>query len=403
MNVLFVTNPGIGHFLPMVPLAREMMQAGHNVQVATPTPFHPTVADYGLQPVAAGMEWEQARALEWFPELADMTPAELASYYLRDIFADTAAHATIPDLLRIAASWQPDLIVRNDFEFGSGIVAELLGIPQVTVGICFYLDDASLETMIGDQLAYLRSAYGLPPYAAGSMRHNGLYLSFTSPRFQPCVQPGMYALRPIPLASTASMQLPEWFATMPKRPLVYMSLSSVFNVPSLVPTVLAGLHDEPVNLIVTIGRHNDPAQYGPQPAHIHIERFIPQAAIFPHCDVFITHSPFATMMAALDHGVPMLITPFTGESPVGALRAQQLEFGLALSLPGHFSPLLRGPMPELSPEQVRRCCRELINNPKYRANAQLMQREMAALPGAAATVELLEQFVAQSSLTPSLP
>jgi N-glycosyltransferase len=116
--------------------------------------------------------------------------------------------------------------------------------------------------------------------------------------------------------------------------------------------------------------------------------------LFPHCDLFITHSPFATMMAALSYGVPLLITPFTGESPIGARRAHELEFGLALRLQGHSSPLLSADMPLLSPETVRASCRELIGNPKYRANARRIQQELDTIPGPKHAVALLEQFVA---------
>ncbi|HEU4325462.1 MAG TPA: nucleotide disphospho-sugar-binding domain-containing protein [Roseiflexaceae bacterium] len=394
MKALFTTNPGIGHFLPMVPVARALERAGHEVRFATSRLFHPTVERYGLRAIAAGLPWAQADATATFPELAGLSPSELANHYLGDIFADVAAHAMVPDLLEIARDWQPDIIVRNDFEFGSCVAAEVLDIPQATVSICFYLEDTMLEPMIGDQLAYLRSAHGLAPYPPLEMRHRGLYLSFTTAGFQPCVRPGMHALRPIPLETTPAGELPDWFADMPERPLVYMSLSSVYHVPSLLPTVLEGLRDEPVNLIVTIGRGQDPAQYGPQPPHIHIVPFIPQAALFPHCDLFITHSPFATMMAALNDGVPLLITPFTGESPVGARRAQELEFGLALRLAGHSSPLLPPGLPELSPATVRAACRELIGDPKYRANARRIQQELALLPGPEHTVALLEQCAA---------
>lgn len=394
MKALFTTNPGIGHFLPMVPVARALERAGHAVRFACARSFHPTVERYGLQAVAAGLDWVQAEATATFPELAGLSPGELANHYLSEIFADVAAHAMVPDLLAITEAWQPDIIVRNDFEFGSCVAAELLGIPQATISICFYLEDALLEPMVGDQLAYLRSAHGLAPYPALEMRHRGLYLSFTTPSFQPCVRSGMHALRPIPLETAQAEGLPEWFEHMPKQPLVYMSLSSVYHVPSLLPNVLEGLRDEPVNLIVTIGRGQNPAQYGPQPPHIHIVPFIPQAALFPHCDLFITHSPFATMMAALNDGLPLLITPFTGESPVGARRALELEFGLALRLAGHSSPLLPAGLPELSPTTVRSACRELIGNPKYRANARRIQHELALLPGAAHTVALLEQCVA---------
>jgi hypothetical protein len=37
--------------------------------------------------------------------------------------------------------------------------------------------------------------------------------------------------------------------------------------------------DEPVELVVTVGRTQDPGQCGAQPPHVHIERYIPQRLV----------------------------------------------------------------------------------------------------------------------------
>ena len=47
--------------------------------------------------------------------------------------------------------------------------------------------------------------------------------------------------------------------------------------PGLFQAILDGLRDEPVNLILTIGRDQDPDQFGRQPENVHIERYIPRA------------------------------------------------------------------------------------------------------------------------------
>ena len=61
-----------------------------------------------------------------------------------------------------------------------------------------------------------------------------------------------------------------------------MTLDTNLNTRSdLFATVITALRDEPVNLIVTGGRDQDPERFGPQPATVHIERYIPHSSLLP--------------------------------------------------------------------------------------------------------------------------
>jgi UDP:flavonoid glycosyltransferase YjiC (YdhE family) len=52
-----------------------------------------------------------------------------------------------------------------------------------------------------------------------------------------------------------------------------------------------------VNLLLTVGRNQDPAAFGPQPGHVRIERYVPQSLVFPSCDLVVTHGGDDTVMA----------------------------------------------------------------------------------------------------------
>ena len=41
-----------------------------------------------------------------------------------------------------------------------------------------------------------------------------------------------------------------------------------------------------------------PAEHGPQPAHVTVERFIPQAEVLPHCDLVVSHGGSIRVAAA---------------------------------------------------------------------------------------------------------
>jgi UDP:flavonoid glycosyltransferase YjiC (YdhE family) len=100
--------------------------------------------------------------------------------------------------------------------------------------------------------------------------------------------PTAHFIRPNTFDRTGDEGLPEWLETLPPRPTVYMTLGTVYNVRTdLFSMTIAALRDEPVNLIANVGRDQDPAQYGPQPTHIHIERYIPQRLLLSRCALMI--------------------------------------------------------------------------------------------------------------------
>ena len=70
MRILFTCTAGLGHFHPLVPIARAGMQAGHDVAFATPASFVPTVERSGFRAFPAGMAELTAQR---FPELRGLS------------------------------------------------------------------------------------------------------------------------------------------------------------------------------------------------------------------------------------------------------------------------------------------------------------------------------------------
>ncbi|MDQ2827139.1 MAG: hypothetical protein M3Y04_09310 [Actinomycetota bacterium] len=179
--------------------------------------------------------------------------------------------------------------------------------------------------------------------------------------------------------------LPEWVRRLPPdRPVVYVSLGTVFNAKArdVFAAVLEGLRDEPLTAILTIGTDNDPADFGPQPDHVHIERFIPQSLLLPFCDAVVNQGGTA-ILPILAHGLPLLVLP---------QGANQFHNAAACIAAGVGRRLLPG---EVSPEAVRRDVRALLDEPALREAARRVQGELAAMPGPERGVALLEQLAVE--------
>ncbi|MDP9302185.1 MAG: glycosyltransferase, partial [Actinomycetota bacterium] len=175
-----------------------------------------------------------------------------------------------------------------------------------------------------------------------------------------------------------------------EKPTVYLTLGTVFNMESgdLFVRVLAGLREMPINIIVTVGRDIDPELLGPQPDNVHIEGYIPQSALLPHCDLVVNHAGSGSVIGALAYGLPMVVIPMGADQPLNAARCEQLGVGIALNAV------------RATPETVREAVTSILENSTYRVAAERIRDEIAALPEPGAAVPLLERLVGEPGAAP---
>ena len=74
-------------------------------------------------------------------------------------------------------------------------------------------------------------------------------------------------------------------------------------------TALAAVHELDVNVLGTTGPGLDPAVLGPQPRHVALARFVPQALVLRHVDAVVCHAGSGTMLGALAEGRPIVALP----------------------------------------------------------------------------------------------
>ncbi|HEX4953118.1 MAG TPA: glycosyltransferase [Thermoanaerobaculia bacterium] len=402
MRFLFTTHPGFGHLYPLVPIARALAGRGHEVAIATSASFAPAVARSGLTPLAAGMDWLESESYRTFPFLEGLPLDRRGSAYMTEVFAGTAGERMVKDLLALAADWRPDVLVRTYYELGAAVVGEKLGIPHAAVGIDFFFPVHWWKTQLGPRLAYLRSLAGLAPHPAFDMLHRHLFLSLVPPSYQFQLQglPSVVEfIQPESADAEPGADLPGWLDELADRPLVHLTLGTVFNrsEAGVFRAVIAGLAGEPVNLLVTTGDNVDPDRLGTLPGNVRAVRYLPQSQLAPRCAVVINHGGFGTLMASFASGVPVVVIPMAGA--LHGLRCLALRLGQVLRQPGCFDQPFAGMVPELTPATVRTAVRTLLEDPAYRANVGRLQDEILALPGASRAAELLVQLARQGDLT----
>ena len=147
---------------------------------------------------------------------------------------------------------------------------------------------------------------------------------------------------------------------------VYATLGTTFNLaPQIFQIILDSFENERVNLIMTVGRSMDPSQFGSQPKHIHIERYIPQSLLLPHCDAVIFHGGFNSLLSAIVHGLPVVVVPqAAGDHLPNGRRVQEMNAGI----------LVEGKPP--NPTDIREAVRAILADPLYRNGVVALREEL---------------------------
>jgi UDP:flavonoid glycosyltransferase YjiC (YdhE family) len=303
-------------------------------------------------------------------------------FFFTEIFANLELVRRADDLDRVLDQWRPDLVVHEMAELAAPLVCSTRALPYIDVSYG-PLIPANLLRAAGQAAAPHWQARGLDPDPfAGLLRH--LYVDTCPPSVQypeissvPAVQP----LRPA-AAALAPEPLPDWLAALGDRPLVYLTLGTVFNRDlGVFAAVLDGIRDEQVSVVVTVGQNNDPAELGAQPANIVVRRYVPQATLLPHCHAAVIHGGAGTMLGALAAGVPLLCLPQGADQHSNADRVVAAGAG---------RKLVRD---EFTPDAVREATTALLGEPHYRLAAQRIAEEISTMPTPVEALAAITRFI----------
>jgi UDP:flavonoid glycosyltransferase YjiC (YdhE family) len=325
VRVLFTCRPLAGHFQPLVPLARALVATGHDVAFATGDP----ALARGFEAFAAGPGPEfRERWRHRIPPREVLATDEGRRWFFVEIFAKLELPPRAADLRRILARWRPDMLVHDLAELAGPLVASEAGLPYATAGYGVLPPKPVIESALAAPLGALY----LDPYPPSLQR--GWVDEFAA----------VQRVRSVVAAR----------APLPRDGSVYVTLGTIWNRPETFTAILPALTAEAQRMVVTTGADLD---LGPQPAHVRVERFVPQDEILPHVDAVVCHGGSGTVLGALAHGRPLLVLPqgadqFDNADGVVAAGAGLRDAGL----------------------------RALLEDPRYARAAVRIADEIAAMP-----------------------
>lgn len=363
MRLLFTFAGGSGHLEPLVPIARTARDAGHEVAFTGRPAMAERVDELGFAMLVTGPPGPKAPVGRTALLEVDLAREEAV---LRDGFAGRIARERAASVLETCADWRPDVLVCGELDFGAMVAAERAGVAFARVLISATEAFVRAE-VVAEPLAALRAAHGLDGQA-----------------------PEALVLSPFPRRLRALPREAHAFRTgVVTRPTtdadaVYLTLGTIFNLESgdLLERALAGLRELPLDVIVTTGGNLDPAQLGPQPSSVRVERYLPQSDVLPLCRAVVSHGGSGSVLGALAHGLPSVLLPMGADQPQNAARCAELGVARVLDAT------------RATPGTIRDAVAEVLSQPRYRAAAARIADEIAALPGPEHAVDLIRRLAA---------
>lgn len=331
MRFLFASTRGAAHIAPLVPFALACKRAGHDVLVAAPHSAWEHVARAGLP--FAGFDEPSAEELApiWARVRETADPDEQNRIVLSEVFHDAYARHAFPGLLALARRMRPDVLFHETEEHASARVAEMLGI----------------------------STWRIECYLSAFKSSPGPYLTLSPASFDP--RPEAIRFR---VPQRRMLPLHDWWEGS-DAPLVYVSFGSTAAGNGFFPDLyreaahaLGGLN---VRVLMTLGTEVDPAALGPVPGNVHVERWVPQAAVMREAAAMVGHGGSASTLAAMAAGVPLACVPLYADQPVNAARVAELGAGVHLD----------------GADRLADAVAALIGDPLYRDGAARVSAEIA--------------------------
>lgn len=371
MRILAVSLPAYGHLLPLVPVLRALRDAGHEVHLATGREMGAVVAAAGLGHVPVAPDFGRAMG-ELSTLHADLlqapreqrldTPDE--ANLGATLFGDLLGRRGRDEWQPVVAELRPDAVLYEETALGGLLAARAEGVPALCHTLGRRMFPGPVQTQLQQRLAELEGGAG-----TGTLDLRGdLCVDLLPPSLgrDDAPTPGAVPVRPVPW-NPPSDAAP---VRRSSRPLVYVTLGTVvFGAVDVLRACVDALGELEVDVLLTVGPEGDPAALGELPAHVRAERFVDQRAVLQEADAVVSHCGSGTLLGALAAGLPQLALP-TGPP-------DQFRNAESLVAAGAGRRLLPA---EVRAEAVRDAVRLLLQEPSYRACAEQLRGEIAAMP-----------------------
>lgn len=394
-RILFGSVPLAGHLAPMLPLARQLLEEGHEVACAC----HPLARESVKREGVPFIE-----SFGWGKEAVDIMLRKATDGHIyRTLFSEKKLRAGlyllvneleqgVKDFLKLLDEWKPDACVLDILFFPGIIAAEIRGIPYAsscpvpipiksrdllpysfgfpstkkTMNLAERMMNGMSEAYWGLSTRYLnrvRASYSLPPIThltAGSFSPY-LYLCYTTDQYEFArsdLPPQVHFIGPArALATSVGGDTFDW-AKLGKGPLVYFTMGTLQGDRKLIGKMIEAGRGAPWRTVITLGRLFKPDSFANVPPEVTLLEWVPQTPLLKRVSAMVCHGAFNTVNDALCESIPLVVVPLAWDHLEVAQRVVESGVGVRLS------------PRTVTPAQLRAAVEKVLSEPSYKANAR---------------------------------
>lgn len=406
---LITSTPAHGHIMPLLQIARHLVDQGDEVRFLTSRRYADSVrasgATFVALPAEADVDLDDADAA--FPARVGLRGPAALRFDMLNLFLRPAS-AQFAAVRAELAAWPVDAVLTEPLFIGAALLNRMprAGRPPVVVlgifplGIAdpdvapFGLGIAPLPGPIGRLRNALLSTvavkviFGPIQREADALSRRELgqplgrffldwhsaadaVIQFTVAGFEyprPTLPATVHFVGPLrPGASTA--RRPAWWADLETdRPVVHVTQGTIANTDfeQLVLPTIRGLADRDVLVVVSTGGRALPEPAEGLPDNVRVADYLPYDQLLPLVDVMVTNGGYGGVQQALAHGVPLVVAGQTEDKVEVSARVGWSGTGLNL----------RTNRPTAA--QVAAATDRVLREDSFRARAGVLAAEIAA-------------------------
>ncbi len=380
-RALVITLPEKGHYYPLLGPAAALTRLGFEVIFSAPADIRAELQSAGVARIVLP-EGAQPLSQELRGAALDKTlrdPDKLRNW-IRELLVE-GTPAMLEPMRAVLREVRPDVVAIDTMFDAGALAAELEGVPWV--GFATSLNPV-LPADLDSEL--LRTTRALEPRRREQFSQHGFSAAFRSadilsPRGTAVFStealvgepPHSVSLVGPSVRSSAQGEVDLDFAE--GRPLVYASFGSqAWHQPQRYELLIDAAVQLDVALLIAMGDLAGEFTQRTLPARVRCIPFADQVAVLAHARVAVTHGGANSVMEALTHGVPMLISPLCNDQPHNLHFVARAGAGCGLALDS--APVV----------DTVSCLRELLaDGPERQAAARIAHsyRERSGNEGAA--------------------
>lgn len=428
-SILLAACPFRGHVTPTLQLAAGLVEVGHRVRVLTGSRFADAVRRSGVghRVLPPDADFDEERLLEDLPERAELSGPAAARFDMTRIFLDP-----VPDQLAgvdgALHEERTDVVVAEPlFLAALPLVARTERPPVLTLGTMPPLVRQMAMPPVGPPLDALGPLAPSVHMAAHHLVQRVLFgpvqrhaervlasvgepsprdffldwplfgdgiIQLSVPAFEPI------AGLPVPVhhvgtlhggAARPSGDAPPWWSRVEQAvaagtPIVHVTQGTAANVDleQLVAPTIRALAGRPVLVVATTGGRDPGSLADRLPDNAILDRWVEYARLLPLVSVMVTNGGYGGVHEALRHGVPLVLAGAQQDKAAIAARLRRSGAGVAVTTltPGQ--------------EVLDRLVGTVLHEGRYRRAAERTAADLAAAPGLAGAVRIVESHLADS-------